>query len=185
METASLPPEERRALLAFLADLHHLLELLIERPDPLLSERALSLLRPAWQELLAEGRFEALGEMIGSGEYDGSLALHGLRGAQLELKTGSLSYARARVDAVEGRGRPRRRKRFRELFGWGLKTANVLLGSLAQVLPPAGAVKEVKDAAEAALDERLPLRTRAVETARRIRARFKKTERLDEPEPVN
>jgi hypothetical protein len=154
-----LEPEDRERLLGFVRSLQALLRQLVERRPALVSDRAARLLREAWEELESEERFERFEGAIASGEYDGQLVEHGLYRRQLDMKAGVYESGLEAVQEEE-----------KKLFGffkkrqgvWKavLKAANVVLGSAADAIPGGAVVKEFKDGAEAALDQRLPFRKR-------------------------
>jgi hypothetical protein len=171
---------DRDKLVRFLADLHRLLARLLSRQPPLLSPQTLPLLEAAWHELEREGRFEEARKWIEVAEFDRRLEEHGLHRAQLDLKVGVFELADEGVKEDEGK-LFRFFKRRKGLMAWALKAGNVILGSLADVVPGVGAIQEFKDAAEAALDHRVPIKQRLVSLVRRRGA----AERVEEPpEPM-
>ena len=150
-------PEDRKRLVAFLWRLRDLLELLVFARQELISPHVAGLLEEAWEELQREGRFEQAVNQVEEGEWDRRLIDHGLYGAQLALKLGIFDRAGEGVSREEEQ-RFQRSKRRRGIFKWALKAGNVVLGSLADAIPGGAAIREFKDAAETALDERLPWR---------------------------
>lgn len=158
MEAGSVASEDRERISAFFRRLHDLLERLIGEQPALFSPEVRELLDDAWRELDSEGRFEQVQRYLESedADLDRGLAEHGLTRAQLRLKTVTTDRA---FDAVEVAERKRfgRTRRLLSVVPWALKTADVALDSIAKVIPPAGAIKELKDATEAAIDERTAL----------------------------
>jgi len=152
---------------------------LVEREPSLVSPEMARLLARAWRELEQDGRFEEAERQLQLRDYDRNLIAHGLYGDQLNLKLRIFDRAEGEVQRDERRFF-RTLKRRKGVLGWALKAGNVVLGSLADAIPGGAAIKEFKDAAEAALDERVPLR-------QRLRAGFRRVSRrpreVDEPEP--
>lgn len=169
---------DRARLIKFLDDLHRLLERLLTRRPPLLSPVTLRLLQAAWRELENEGRFEEARKWIEVGEFDRRLEEHGLHRSQLDLKVGVFELADEAVQEDENRAL-RFFKRRKGLMAWALKAGNVVLGSLADAIPGVGAIKEFKDAAEAALDNEVPVRQRLAAFFKR--GRHQEIGRAEEP----
>ena len=183
MEASTRISEDERArLIQFLRDLRILLVRLLAREPALLSPRTLRLLEAAWQEIEREGRFYEAIKWIENGEYDRYLVDHGLYGEQLKLKVGVFEFADQAVQEDEGR-LFRFFKRRKGLMAWALKAGNVVLGSLASVIPGSGAIQEFKDAAEAALDENVGIRQRISSSFNRWRGR-EVEEAREPPEPM-
>lgn len=152
MEASRPVSEDRDRLVEFLDEVRSLLKRLLGEEDlfrPGLT-RALWL---AFDDLERQRHFANAQDRLGSGELDGPLIDHGLTGAQLDLKLTLFESAQRELDTTGRRGR-------RRAWGWLLRVTNVLLTSLANVIPPLGAVKEFKDATEAALDPRGTFRKR-------------------------
>jgi hypothetical protein len=156
---AGISNDDREKLIRFLADLHQLLVRLLSRQPPLLSPQTLALLEAAWEELENEGRFAEARNSIEAGKFDQRLEEHGLHRAQLDLKVGVFELADEAV-ARDERKRFRWPKGSKRLMAWALKAGNVILGSLADVVPGVSAIQEFKDGAEAALDHRVSARQR-------------------------
>jgi hypothetical protein len=156
---AGISDVDRAQLVKFLNDLHYLLERLLDREPALLSPRTGRLLQAAWRELEEEGRFVGAIRLIEAGEFDRALVDHGLYRDQLSFKQGVFEFADDAVKKDEGKWF-RRFKIRKSFMSWALQAGNVVLGSLASAIPGAGAIQEFKDAAEAALDDRVSLRQR-------------------------
>jgi hypothetical protein len=159
MEGTPLAELDRTALVEFLDRVRELLRSFLKNRQKLISPETQALLQRAWEELEGEGRFEQVQDAIRNRDVDARLAEHGLGGAQLAAKIGIFENAAAEVEHEEEK-RFGRWKRRRGVWAWALKAGNVVLGSLSSVIPGAGAIQEFKDAAETALDERVPLRKR-------------------------
>jgi hypothetical protein len=164
MEGSGIAPDELARLADFFQLLRDLLSRLISRTNPLLSDRAIALLATAWEELEAEHRFEDAQRLIRSGDFDAGLTDHGLRGEQLRLKLDTAERAIEAFDRQERRLVSRVRTK-RRILTWALKAANVVVDSVAIVVPPVAAIKEFKNSTEVALGEPVPVRER-------IRRRF-------------
>ena len=163
-----LAPEDRKRLVAFLWRLRDLLGFLVLARRDLISPPIARLLEEAWEELERERRLEQVVYQVEAGEWDRELINHGLYGAQLALKLGIFDRAGEEVSREEKR-RFQRSKRRRGIFKWALKAGNVVLGSLADAVPGGAVIREFKEAAETALDERLPWRQRITSSVLRWR----------------
>jgi hypothetical protein len=136
---------ERVRILQFLEDLREQLNSIeLEEDQPWLA----SDLDPEFLRELREAREDlqtAFDEAVGAildGNPDRSLFRRaGLRGRQLALKLRGWGTALRNFTAQRGR------ETLRELLSW----ANILLGSLATVLPPVEAIKEYKEVLEKSL----------------------------------
>jgi hypothetical protein len=168
---------DRELLLQYLDSLHDLLDHLARQPR-LTSPETAALLARAWEEIEREERFGTVRSMIESRDFDGGLIDHGLYGQQLAFKVFAFEHARDRLEQAE-HARFRRKKQVKGVAGWVLKVADVALDSIAGVFPPAGAIQEFKNGAEAALDE--PSVSFMTKAGRKI-ARLLRGPR-DEPEP--
>lgn len=171
-------PEDRKRLVAFLWRLRDLLSFLVLTRQELISPDIARLLEEAWDELQREERFEQAVYQVEAGEWDRRLIDHGLYGAQLALKLGIFDRAGEGVSREEQRSFQGSKRR-RGVFKWVLKAGNVVLGSLADVVPGGAAIREFKDAAETALDERLPWRQWI--TSSFLRRRGRRWTRTDAP----
>ena len=153
MEAAAVPAGDREALKGFFRSLRELLEHLTQDPHKLLRSELRPLVAEAWEELVAEGRFEEIERLIDSGEYEQDLVDHGLRGAQLALKVATYESALETMQADE-RSRFFSKKRLKGSMPGALKAANVTVDSVAAFIPPVAGVKELKSAVEAAVAHR-------------------------------
>jgi hypothetical protein len=161
MEAMTISAEDRDRLLKFLCLVRGLMDAVL-RKERFFSLEMHPLLNAAWDELLAEGRFERAEEAILSGNYDDALREHGLTGAQLEVKV--VGAERTSTKAREGRI-----KRFlKKPWHQALEAANVALGSIALAVPLVGAVQEAKDITEVAIRERVTIGEQAVRLRRAI-----------------
>jgi hypothetical protein len=156
MEGTRVTDDDRAMLVGFINTLRDLLRGLLDRRRSVLSEAMRELLGRAWDEVEQERLFERVRDAIESRNYDDRLAEHGLRGNQLRFKLGTFNQATERLDIAESRlfVRP---GRLRRLWQSALRCADVTADSLAIVVPPAGAIKELKAGAEAALEHRVSL----------------------------
>ena len=116
----------------------------IEQAEHFVARDLRELLLAAWEELVERNHFNMTRDVISSGEYDETLELHGLGGAQLSFKLFGAERAIERWRARRGR------RLLKKALGW----IDVLLDSLANVVPGAGAIKEFKDATTAAVIDR-------------------------------
>lgn len=149
--------DDREVLKRFLLRLRALLEHLAQDPNELFRPELRPLVSTAWIELVAEGRFEDLDRAIDGGEYEQGMIEHGLRGAQLEFKVAT--FDRSLETMVEDeQKRFFTRARLRQSVPGALQAANVTLDSVAAFVPPAAAVKEFKNAAEAAIAKRTQIK---------------------------
>lgn len=164
--SVELAAEDREQLVEFVRSLRALLRRFLERSPALVSERSTRLLRAAWEELENERRFETLESEIANGEYDSNLIEHGLYDRQLAMKVGIYGFAAEAVREEEGK-LVKFFKNRQGIMGAALKAANVVLGSVADAIPGGAVIKEFKDGAEAALDQRLSLRKRILASFRR------------------
>ena len=86
-------------------------------------------------------------------EYERGMIEHGLRGAQLEFKVATFDRSFETMLEDEQK-RFFTRARLRQSVPGALQAANVTLDSVAAFVPPAAAVKEFKNAAEASIAKR-------------------------------
>jgi hypothetical protein len=153
VEASASPIDDREVLKRFLLRLRVLLERLAQDPNDLFEPELQPLISAAWEELVAEGRFEDLDRAIDGGEYEQGMIEHGLRGAQLEFKVATFDRSLGTMLEDEQR-RFRTQAKLRQSVPGALQAANVTLDSVAAFIPPAAAVKEFKNAAEAAIAKR-------------------------------
>jgi hypothetical protein len=146
---------DRSILAVFLEELHELLRKVMFDNRSWVEDGARADFLRAWETV--EPRFYTLVEELrfladeGAQSLDRSLETAGLTGAELELKIGGWRRALRRFGVQPVR------KALIKTLGW----ANLILGSLAVVLPHAEAVKEFKDAFEKSLDD-VPTGARAL-----------------------
>jgi hypothetical protein len=177
-----LEQSDRDLLLKIVRELRKLLWRLIERRPDLLSDRAAELLREAWDEIEKEGRFQAFEAEIASRNYDDKLIDHGLSGRQLAMKAG-LSFAGVEaVDKEEGRPVAFLKNR-RAVWKFALEAADIALESAASVVPGGGVITEVKQGAEVALEEGLPVVKRLLGSFRRPQSTKPQVEEPPAQEP--
>jgi len=168
---------DRDLLIGFVRRLQNSLRVLIENNAPFLFRNAVALtaIQDGWSDI-AES-FDSLVAQIANPANDSALETHGLTGAQLQMKIRLFQIVGDALDATLGgspsrrhpeesgrRRRPaesiQRRTRFWTAFGRRLRGivkpflhySNSILGSLAEVIPIAGTVKEFKEGVEAAID---------------------------------
>jgi hypothetical protein len=99
------------------------------------------LLQRAWEEVAPS--YEELEVAVRSGEYEHQLVRAGLRGAQFQVKAEGFLHHLTRF-------RLRRSPRWlRKTLKW----ADIILGSLASVIPAGDAVKEFKEAIESGAED--------------------------------
>jgi hypothetical protein len=153
MEASSVPVNDREALKRFFSLLRVLLQVLVEDPHGLFPTRLRPTAETAWEELVAEGKFEALDDAIDSGRYDDAIAEHGLQVAQLAFKMAAFDRA---LDVMEADSQRRlfRVQRLRESAPEALETADVPLDSMAAFFPSAGAIGEFKKVTQAVIARR-------------------------------
>jgi hypothetical protein len=164
--SVELAAEDREQLVKFVRSLRVLLRRFLWRSPALVSKDSAQLLQAAWEEIESEKRFEIMESEIANGEYDGSLVEHGLYRHQLAMKVGIYGFAAKAVREEEGRLFKFFKNR-QGILKAALKAANVVLGSVADAIPGGAVIKEFKDGAEAALDQRLSLPKRLLASVRR------------------
>lgn len=125
----------------FLKELRSILEEATISGEGLVPAYLTPLLIEAWPEVAT--KYEALQQAVQSGEYETRLQEAGLRGPQFRVK-------------AEGFGRhlsifrsDRKPKWLKKLLRW----ADIILGSLASVIPGGDAVQEFKEAIEAGAED--------------------------------
>ena len=140
--------EDRQQLQVFVGELRAFLEVAVHGGG-VVSGEAADQMMAAFTETVDAGVFRRVEEHLGSDALDepadaedpsgpDRLQAVGLGGANLALKTSGWRRAR---EAMGGVFAPRAARR---MFRW----ANTILGSLAVVVPPAEALKELKEATE-------------------------------------
>lgn len=141
------PPvdDDRAALADFASELHEFLPEILDNQATWFREELRGPLWAAWDEL--QPRFSVVERFLGEPPdpqvLEAQLTNVGLAGAQLALK-------RQGWRGAVGRFRERLTKRtLRRALGW----ANLILGSLAGIVPGAEAIKEYKEAYEQALND--------------------------------
>jgi hypothetical protein len=125
----------------FLADLRKLLEEVVNDGEGLVPPYLLPLLREAWPEVA--GRYDGLQEAVYSGEFERQLVDRGLRGPQFQVKVEGFRRHLAVF------GRIRRPKWLKNALKW----ADIILGSLASIIPGGDAVQEFKESVEAGAED--------------------------------
>jgi hypothetical protein len=129
-------------LVGLLRELRNLLAFLVERAEEYVPAYLVGRVRDAWPEV--EQRIDEVIREIESGVHDPGLAAHGLlRGPQLELKAHGFQRALWLFRRV-----PNRRALLK-----ALRWADVILESLASVIPGAGGVAEFKRTLEQAAED--------------------------------
>ncbi|HEU4454966.1 MAG TPA: hypothetical protein VFR81_18020 [Longimicrobium sp.] len=127
----------------FLTDYQQVMDDVYERRWDLLDQTLAVLFAEAW--LQARPTVALLQEQLNSqdAELNYRLEVCGLKGAQLTMKTqqARLSFSDWLIE--------KSKRKLRRVLKW----SNILLGSLAAVLPPAHALKEIKESVEAGIDE--------------------------------
>ncbi|HEX5984074.1 MAG TPA: hypothetical protein VFY69_07710 [Solirubrobacterales bacterium] len=153
METSSVPVEDRETLKLFLSQLRKLLDDLAHDPHGLFPPELRPLVAKAWDELVAEERFEDVSKAIDDREYERGMVAHGLQGAQLDFKVAVfgefLEIARKHEEK-----RLLKRRRLRRWVPKALEAANVTIDSVAAFVPPAAAISEFKRAVEVGIAKR-------------------------------
>jgi hypothetical protein len=149
------PDESLRRLKEFLRQLESLLDDLVQNPHPVIPGRFHESMKSAWAEV--QPKFQiAAGHLVATNTS--VLEQAGLTGAQLEFKIAIFDYCHGELadHVTAAKGHRKKRpwwKRWIHLFLPTLKAADVVLGSLAEVLGPLGAplepIKEYKEAVEA------------------------------------
>lgn len=159
-------------LLEFLVALRRLLDRIVSQPQDLeIPPRTSSLLEEAWREV--QPLYDELEDALSSGDYEEELYRHGLTGAQLRIKLEPFQRALHLLDQAQDREPPGRRARgvlrrmrrwiwravparAREPLFWFrkvLEKADIVLGSLADIVPGGGAVTEFKEVVESLLGD--------------------------------
>jgi hypothetical protein len=137
--------DDRRALANFLSEVQVLLGDTVADPSTWFPTELHEPLQSAWEELKPSfdlaGRY--LAEPPDANLLEAELAHVGLTGGQLLLKR--TGWERAR-DAFRERFT---RRALRRALGW----ANIILGSLAGIIPGGDAIKEYKEVVEQAVEE--------------------------------
>lgn len=160
--------DDRETLVGFVQEFHEVLTVLIERNPTLFANRTVALLAAALIEVERESRFPELEEGIRNRDFDRQLAAHGLYDRQLVLKIAIFEASVERVESLERRPFVTHKKR-RRVWQVLLKAADVVLDSIADSIPGSGAIKELKESAEVALDEPVSLPNRVSAWVRRRR----------------
>jgi hypothetical protein len=125
----------------FLRELKKVLEDAALRGDGLVPVYLQTLLKEAWVEV---GRhYIDVERAVMSGEYEHELAARGLRGPEFRVKSEGF---RRHLWLFRRQRQPRWLKK---LLEW----ADIILGSLASIIPGGDAVKEFKEAVEAGAEE--------------------------------
>lgn len=146
--------ESYRLLREFLETLRDLLDGVVQEPSGVIPGRHHARMRAAWEEVKPKFQLviRELGPKIDVGKAR-RLKEAGLTGAQLQFKLSIFSHAH---DSLLDQRRPTdpepkapRRRFWSRLFDRTLKAADVILGSLAAIFPPAEAIKEFKESTEA------------------------------------
>jgi hypothetical protein len=139
---------DRALLVAFVEALNDVLTELVERRRELLPEHLGDVMWNAWPPT-----HQALIELLRQLAEPEEAELLNQRLNAMALTGAPLRYKLAGFDAAHRQERPPDSKGlrwwFRRIFGW----ANVILGSLAGVLPPAEVVKEFKEASEQGMED--------------------------------
>jgi hypothetical protein len=138
--------EQRDDLVDLLQELRRLLDDVLEDEERAVGEFVPSYLYGLFREAQGEVsvRFDEIIKLIRSGDYEGGLKDHGLRGPSFRLKAeGFWRNARAFFSDPS-------RRWLRKALGWG----NDILKSLAAVLPQAGIIQEFKEALERAVNDK-------------------------------
>lgn len=125
----------------FLENLRMLLLDVLSQAQGLLPAFVQPLLREAWPEV--EASFGQLQEAVASGNFEEQLIGRGLRGVQFQPKVEGF---RRHLWLFRRHREPRWLKKV-------LKWADVILGSLVAIVPGGDAVKEFKEAVEAAAED--------------------------------
>ena len=143
----------------FLSQVEKILAAVAYNPGPVIRSRHHDKLRAAWDDVRPKFSLaiSSLQEPSASNITE-RLAEVGLTGPQLVFK---LSIFRQAHDELTDHGMPAAEEKPKKMRWWErwvsllkptLKAANVILGSLAKVLPPVEAIKEFKEAVEAAVN---------------------------------
>jgi len=134
---------DRQLLAQFLVDLKYVLSAFLELRGQLLPAHLRELSVAAWES--TDQAFSILQRLLLEPEDPILLVRRlrdvGLTDAPLRYKLAGFDRARQRKQPIEPR---KSRSWYRRIFGW----ANIILGSLAKVLPPAEIIKEFKESAE-------------------------------------
>jgi hypothetical protein len=125
----------------FLEELRRLLEEMTYEGDGLVPGYLQPLLVEAWPEVRAQ--YDALQSNVKSGSYESGLEQAGLRGPQFRLKAEGF---RRHLSIFR---KDRNPKWLKKLLRWG----DIILGSLASVIPGGDAVQEFKEAIEAGAED--------------------------------
>lgn len=153
METSSIPVEDRETLKFFLSQLRTLLDGLARDPHDLFPPEFRPLVAAAWDELVAEERFEDVNKAIDDHEYQRGMIDHGLQGAQLDFKVAVFGQFLEVVRKHEEK-RLLKRERLERSVPKALEAANVTIDSVAAFVPPAAAISEFKRAVEVGIAKR-------------------------------
>ncbi len=139
-------PDEHRQIVVFLDDLRLIFTDLLDDRRELLPTEMCGLVEGAWPEIKAaiSGAQEEMHKDATA--KAARLDELGLTGKQWNVKITGFERARRRRKPKEPSGK---RKWFLRIFGW----ANIILGSLANLLPGADAIKEYKESVEEGLKE--------------------------------
>jgi hypothetical protein len=127
----------------FLQELRSVLEEATYSGDGLVPAYLSPLLIEAWPEVAT--KYEALEYAVQSGEYETRLQEAGLRGPQFRVKAEGFR----RHLSIFRKDTPRKPKWLKKVLGW----ADIILGSLASVIPGGDAVQEFKEAIEAGAED--------------------------------
>ena len=142
---ATLPPpvgdSASAQVEAFIDDLQEHMRALVMDHDEWLSEELRKPFRDAFEDL--ESTFAATREWLQT-KPEAALAEAGLADPQLPVKTGGFLRALGQYFEAPSRWASTR------VLKWG----NILLGSLSKAFPPAGIIKELKEALEVELEAR-------------------------------
>ena len=149
-------PNDLEALKEFLDDLRKLLKDVVDKPRPLIPGRHHEALKEAWGSI--ELKFENVKMEINTNLWS-TLMDHGLTGVELDFKLKVFQHARDDLLdyglAKDGDPKdPAYWPPFAWLFRRALKGANVILGSLAKIIPVAEPIREFKEAIEASIDKK-------------------------------
>ena len=157
MPDAISDEESLRRLREFLREVHRLLGQINDRPRRVIPGRHHDRMNAAWESL--QPKFESVFAALAPASTANvvpALRLRGLMDAELVFKLEVFAHARDRYldhgTPKKGRGRGRRWwARWRALLTPTLHAADVVLGSLSAVFPGVEAIREFKDALEAAM----------------------------------
>jgi len=158
MPEAISDDESLRLLREFLRQLKAILADLAEYPRPAIPGRHHETMKAAWSEV--QPKFTAASNELRppqSTNHISKLKEVGLMGPQLTFKLSIFQHARDELldhgTPKDGQQKKRRWwKRFCRLFKPALKAADVILGSLAGVIPVVEAIKEYKESVESGVE---------------------------------